>query len=121
MVVISPRDGFSGLVMQCVSEIPFLSFVIVLFSQFADRLSLKVYSLGEQEHSRNVGAKEILGAKEKLGALLGAPEMEGLEETLGLPLGCSEVEGELDTLGLEVVLKDLGYGMKIVGSAVVVG
>ena len=85
MVVISPRDGFSGLVMQCVSEIPFLSFVIVLFSQFADRLSLKVYSLGEQEHSRNVGAKEILGAKEKLGALLGAPEMEGLEETLGLP------------------------------------
>lgn len=45
----------------------------VLASQFADRLSLKVYFLGEQEHSVvNEGAKETLGAEEMLGVSLGS-------------------------------------------------
>lgn len=70
------------------AKIPSFSFVIVLSSQFADRLSRKVYFLGEHEHPVAMeGAKETLGDKDVLGISLGAWEMEGTKEILGLPLG----------------------------------
>ena len=76
----------------------------MLSSQFADRLSRKVYFLGEHEHPVAMeGAKETLGDKDVLGISLGAWEMEGTKEILGLPLGDWDVDGELDTVGLEVL------------------